>query len=457
MFPKIFERFIEESPVTVMFRGVLENIFSAKRLDRIFAKQAKQQVTRELLFSTCCDLMSLVVAGKQKSINTAYLSKEDELSVAIKSVYNKLAGIEPTVSEHMVSETADDLAKVIREMKGEVEGPLLGHDVRILDGNSLRGTNHLIKELRPLGAAALPGKSLAVLNPQLGLVEEVITCENGHTSERKLIPDALERIHAGQCWMADSAFSTYEFIFGVHNTSASFIVRQHGNLKGTLLGKRREIGKCDTGRIFEQNMELSYRRQAIVIRRITIKRYKPTEKGHKEVHILTNLPRSVRAGKIAQAYRGRWKIETAFQDLATCFQSEINTLGYPRAALFGFCMGVVLSNAMSTIKAALRTSSESKDSDRKLSTYYLINEIATTWRGMQISINSIHWEREFAILTPTQLAKKLKWLARQVKLKRFYTNKWKPRKPKTKKVSGNRGNHVATQKLLDSRKKTTSS
>jgi hypothetical protein len=34
----------------------------------------------------------------------------------------------------------------------------------------------------------------------------------------------------------------------------------------------------------------------------------------------------------------------------------------------------------------------------------------------------------------------------------FYTNPWTPKKPKAKKISGNRGNHVATQRILDEHK-----
>ena len=57
--------------------------------------------------------------------------------------------------------------------------------------------------------------------------------------------------------------------------------------------------------------------------------------------------------KIAELYRDRWTIETAFQHLAQYLNSEINTLGYPRAALFGFCVALVSYMAMSVIKAAL--------------------------------------------------------------------------------------------------------
>src|SRR4029434_936744 len=58
-------------------------------------------------------------------------------------------------------------------------------------------------------------------------------------------------------------------------------------------------------------------------------------------YILTNLPlRKASAKRVARLYRKRWTLETAFQHLEAYFHSEINTLGYPKAALFGFCLAL---------------------------------------------------------------------------------------------------------------------
>jgi len=46
--------------------------------------------------------------------------------------------------------------------------------------------------------------------------------------------------------------------------------------------------------------------------------------------------RKASATRVARLYRKRWTLETAFQHLEAYFHSEINTLGYPKAALFGF-------------------------------------------------------------------------------------------------------------------------
>ena len=58
VFAEVFQPFIEDSPVSVVFRGTLDNIFRAERLDRLFEKVAVKQHTGELLFSTCADLLS---------------------------------------------------------------------------------------------------------------------------------------------------------------------------------------------------------------------------------------------------------------------------------------------------------------------------------------------------------------------------------------------------------------
>lgn len=346
VFDRVFQKFIDNSPVSVMFRGTLENVFAPERLDAIFEQTAEKQYSRELLFSTCAELMGLVVCSIRKSVHAAYRTGVEEISVSIKSVYNKLAGIEPAVSERLVRDTAADLAAVVGELGSSLKGPWPDYDVRILDGNHLAGTDHRIGELRRLGAAALPGQAIAVLDPQLQLIDDVFLCEDGHANERILFADVLQRVQCGQCWIGDRNFCTLGFLFGLKEHRAYFVIRQHGSLHGRLVGRRRKLGRVETGVAYEQTLliEHSDGRQ-MTVRRITIVRDKPTQKGDKEIPILTNLPTKVTGQTVAKAYRSRWTIETAFQDLATTLRSEINTLGYPDATLFGFCVALLMFSA----------------------------------------------------------------------------------------------------------------
>lgn len=454
VFDEVFENFIEESPVSVMFRGTMENIFAAEKLDTLFRRTSVWQREGELLFSTCAEMLALVVVGSRKSVNAAYRAKlkREEVAVSVNSVYNKLAGIEPSVSESLVRESSTQLSKVIESIGSQAVGPLPGYDVRIFDGNHLAGTEHRLEELRRLGAAALPGKAIAVLNPQTKLIEDVVLSEYGHANERSLLPALVERINRGQLWIGDANFCTIDFLFGVVERDGLFLIRQHGSLHGELVGSRKKIGRISTGVVCEQMLRIKSKTASMEVRRITIKLDQPTEKGKTEIHLLTNVSKRVNAKRLALAYRDRWTIETAFQMLATTLRSEINTLGYPDAALFGFCLALVLHNMISTIKSAISKSKRwTTRTKKKLSDYYLADEISGVCRGMAIAIPGHYWKEAFGSLSAKELAKRLLWLAKHVDEREFLTNPWRPKPPPTKRVSGNRGNHVATQELLDAR------
>lgn len=52
MLGKVFARFVEKSPISVMVRGTLERVLGAEQLDAWFARTAQKQYTRTVLFST---------------------------------------------------------------------------------------------------------------------------------------------------------------------------------------------------------------------------------------------------------------------------------------------------------------------------------------------------------------------------------------------------------------------
>ena len=131
---------------------------------------------------------------------------------------------------------------------------------------------------------------------------------------------------------------------------------------------------------------------------------KPTRDGDTELHLLTNVPaKDARAKVIAELYRRRWTIETAFQELEATLNGEINTLGYPKAALFAFCVALVAYNVLSTLKAALRSVHGEEVVAEEVSGYYVADEIQMTHRGMMIAIPEDEWV-VFHDLTPVELA-----------------------------------------------------
>jgi IS4 transposase len=449
---EVFGAFIKQSAVSVMHRATLERVLRPERLDKLFAQTAQQQRSGELLFSACVDLMALVVAKMHKSVHAAYRERREQVGVSVNSVYNKLAGVEPAVSERLVRDIAADLAAMRGLLKAPLREPLPGYEVVIVDGNYLAGTDHRLKELRPLGAAALPGMSLCLLDPQRELIRDLIACEDGHANERALTARVLEKVRAGQCWVADRNFCTHPLLLGVAARKAFFVVRQHGQVEGQALSARRRIGRGEGGMIYEQKLRLTDGDgQVLELRRITIELDKPNRFGETEIHLLTNLPTRTRAPKIVSLYRQRWTIEAAFMHLATVLRSEVNTLGYPEAALFGFAIGVLLYNALALLQAALRAAHPRQTQGRQLSFYYLGDEIAGVYRGMMIAIPPAQWTATFAHLPLEEFTAVLQSLAQKVDVKRFFTNPISPKRPPPERQSGNRGNHVSTFKLLQAR------
>src|SRR3954471_7770938 len=103
----LFEQFINQSPLSVMARATIEHAFSASALDALFDRVAQQGYTRELLFSTTVDLMSLVVCGRVPHVQSAYKQLHERVPVTLKSVYEKLQNIELAVSAEMVRHVAE--------------------------------------------------------------------------------------------------------------------------------------------------------------------------------------------------------------------------------------------------------------------------------------------------------------------------------------------------------------
>lgn len=447
----VVERFEKRAPLCVMARAALENILAESRLNAMFEAAAERQQNKVLMFSTVADVMGLVACRIHPSVHAAYQSKTDEIGVTAKALYDKLQRVERGVSRQMVRETASRMAQIIDKTKGALPALLRGYRVKIVDGNHLRRTQRRIQELSKLNAAPLPGHCAVVLDPRLKLVIDAIPCEDGHAQERTLLPELLETVERGDLWIADRNFCTLDFLLGIGEREAYFVIRQHGNLPYELVGRRKKVGRCQTGTIYEQSMLISVAEgNEVTIRRVTIKLDQPTRDGDREIHVLTNLPRRVASLKIAELYQKRWTIETAFGEVAKNLEGEIETLGYPRAALFAFCMALVAYNLLSVLQAALRAAHGVDTIEEGLSVYYVCDEIAATHRGMTVAVPEDYWQTAYANLTPTQLARELVRIARLVNLSRYRKHKRGPKKP-AEKHNKKRRNHVSTARVLAER------
>ena len=446
---ELIERFEQKAPVSVMVRATMENILSAERLDRLFDESAQRQENKQLMFSTVADIMGLVACRIQPSVHAAYQARQEEVGVTAKALYDKLQRMEKNVSRHVVRETASRMAEVIEKTGGALPELLPGYRVKILDGNHLRRTQRRIKELRELNAAPLPGHCTAILDPRLKLVIDVIPCEDAHAQERSLTPEILETVQRRDLWIADRNYCTAPLLFGIQSRRAYFVIRQHGQTpRYELVGKRKRVGEVETGTVYEQRARIfDAEGNVLTIRRVTVVLDTPTRDGETEIHIFTNLSVKISALKIAELYRKRWTIEIAFHEVAQNLEGEIETLGYPRAALFGFCMALVSFNVISVVLAAMRAVHGHEAVQTGISFFYLCDEVAATHRGLSIAVADSYWTRKYAQLSPLQLARELVRIAKQISLARYRKHKRGPKKP-VPKLNKQKRSHVATACVL---------
>jgi hypothetical protein len=445
------QRFFEKSPIPVIARGMIERLLNPEQLDKWFAKISTSQYTRTLLFSTIFDIMCHVVLGSRKSVNAAFMASHDEISVSITSVYNKLNGIEINTSAELVRYVAGE-ARPIIEALGPQKPLLPGFRIKILDGNCIEAVEHRIKELRSIPSGALPGKSLVIFDPLLRMPIDVFPCEDGHAQERSLLSDVLPTFEANDVVISDRNFCVRTFLLGIAEKKAYSITRLHKQLPYEILGKEKRAGKTDTGKVTEQRIEivdeLGQRRPFRLIR-VYLK--KETRDGDTNIAIISDLPKGVAsANVIANLYRHRWKIETSFQELEKFWNSEINTLGYPPAALFGFCIALVSHIILAVVKAALSSVHGNDVVDNKLSGYYLADEISGSYRAISVVIEEEEWII-FKKASQAELIIMLRQLASNVKINSLLKSRRGPKKPVTKRKADPKHPHVSIAKILAAR------
>ncbi len=452
---QVFQRFAEYAPMPVMARLVLDRVLTPAKLNTWFEQTTQHQYTRALLFSSVFEVMSLVAFKVFPTVHAAYQTRPGEMGVSVTSLYNKLNGMETTTSRALVRETAVEFARDIADLHGARRPWLPGYRVKVLDGNCIEATEHRLQVLRETAAGPLPGKSLVVYDPSLEIAIDVFPCEDGHAQERALLDAVLSTVEAGDVWIMDRNFCVRAFLAGITDRVGHFICRHHKGLSVTALGAERRVGSTESGTVYEQWVEIAAadggKPDTCRLIRVTLKR--ATRDGARELFLLTDLSKSAaNAKRVADMYRRRWTIETMFQQLEAQLHSEVNTLGYPRAALFAFCIALIAYNALGVINAALRRGHGEDTIAETVSGYYVALELTNSYQGMMIALPPGSWSR-FRRASHADYLNLLIRIATAVDLSRYRKHKRGPKKSQPKRTKYADKTHVSTARLLWDRKR----
>ena len=445
----VVERFIARTPMAVAVRGAFEYALDPAALDALFEAAVGPRDDRLLLFSTCVDLMATVVCRVNPSIHAAYQA-DDHIPVNVTALYARLARVPTAAARDLVRHTADRLGPVIRAMGGAAPDPLPGYRVKVLDGNHLGKTQRRIKPLRDVAAGPLPGQTLVVLDPALGLAIDVVPCEDGHAQERSLLDAILATVADRDVWVADRNFCTTGFVFGIAGRKGFFVIRRHA---ATLSWERESewvaAGRTATGTLSEQTIWLTEPGgEVMAVRRVRLTLDHPTRDGDGVIEVLTNLPaEAATAAVVAELYRGRWSVEGLFLRLTTVLKCEVNTLGYPPAALFGFCVALASGNVYAGVKASVRAAHGAEAADG-VSDYHLALEVSGACPGLWVAVPEETWAA-IGGWSVGRMAEWLKGLARGANLSRYRKATRGPKRPRPPRTRFPDAKHVATSRLLN--------
>lgn len=427
----------------------LDQALPASWIDEVFQAHRSRQYSRELLFSSVVELMLLVTLGLRPSLHAAVRKLEQRLPVSLAALYAKVQRTEPAVLRALVQGSAERLVPLGGSLPERQSLP--GWQLRVFDGNHLPGSEKRLGPLRGFRGAALPGHTLVVYDPDSALVCDIVACAGAHESERVGAAALIERAQAQQVWIGDRHFCTQALLQGLAERGAGCIVREHArHPKLASHGPWSEPSDTETGPVREQSIEMEQPHAGALghWRRIEIALRAPTASGDQCIVLWSNLPSDIDAATIAQLYRKRWRIEGMFGRLESVLNSEIKTLGHPRAALLCFAVSVLAYNVLALLKQFIEHAHRDSHPELDVSTYHLAVDIAADYGPMLRLFPPEHLPRADDAARP--LLQRLLLLAGRMRPWQLATSKRKPKVALAKGyVAGSIArSHVSTARVL---------
>ena len=182
MFSQLLDRFEDKAPFAVMTR-VLAQDFIGNQLNVIFEGNRQLQYDYIASFSAVAATVADVALNFSKNFNQAYKKHKEELDVSRQSFYAKTRGVEPSVSEAIVSFSGQRAIEIQNAFGFEPWELLAGYRCLSIDGNVLAKSDKRLKPLREVKGAPLPGKIVARFDLQRQVFDKSYLLLNGHAQE----------------------------------------------------------------------------------------------------------------------------------------------------------------------------------------------------------------------------------------------------------------------------------
>jgi hypothetical protein len=441
----LLAKFCAKAPFAVMSRLATQAVI-AQDLDEVFERHSEAQYEKQVKFSALAMSVADVAMNFSENFNQAYHAHRKQLGIAITSFYDKIKATETVVSEAVVARSAERAAQLQDALNFQPWEILPGYRVFGVDGNALAKTDKRLKLLRDVAGAPLPGKVVARFDLQRQLLDRAYLLTNGHDQESTTCDRLTADLLPNDVIVADRHYCIVGFLEQIVARGSHFIIRQHGRLRGVLLGQRQLLGRTDSGTVYEQRMQLSARAESLVVRRITIVLDQPTRDGDKELHVLTSLPAKIDGRRIVDVYRLRWEEEGAFHVLQMTLTCELASVAHPRAALFLFSVAMMAYNIRQVIFAAL-FATHVQEAVVEVSHFQIAKEVWRYTDGMLVVMDDAMWQRLLPRTEPGVVGL-LRRVAAKIDLRVYKKSHRGPKKKKPHRSRNVASSHVATAKLL---------
>jgi len=195
-----------------------------------------------------------------------------------------------------------------------------------------------------------------------------------------------------------------------------------------------------------------YARTQWEFRLVEVESDRPTRDGRRTIRVPTDVSEeTLSAAEVAAKYLERRTIESAFRELAEGLRGEVETLAYPKAALFAFGLAVSVYDLLRVVRRAVERRADAA-SPVEVSPVLLGQEVSSYAAGLGAALDgnprmpTADWDAPRLRAWVDELAGRLVG-SRYARSKRGHR---KQPRPKSKAANGS---HTATARILGQRRK----
>nr|WP_234015370.1 transposase [Burkholderia sp. BE12] len=259
------ERFVEQSPMTIMARLVLQ---CALHDDWVGAAagggdEPDGESIREALFAVAVDAIAAIAAWQR--MPDAVGTVAPGFGAAVTALHDCMSRWRSGWGRALVSDSVDLLLPVAAMRDVDGARAVDGMRLRVLDGAAEacapradgcgcgRACDDPARDAAAGGARVLP-----VYDPDLGMIVDLLPCERGRAHERAFVGALLETVRPGELWIVDGRFDTDAILSGWPRRGGAFVLREYDRSAACRpLGDWQDAGVFGAGRVRERSVGMA--------------------------------------------------------------------------------------------------------------------------------------------------------------------------------------------------------